>query len=184
MNVTLRQPMRVEQFLAWEELQALRFEFDGVGPVAMVGGTLARSTIQANLIGALAAALKGEPCRVHGSHFKIAPAGRIRYPDAFLVCSPQVAQATVAVDPVVVFEISSPSTAHIDMIVKNAEYRDTPSIARYVVLEQSAPAALMFSRRGEDWVAEMVQSADGSLHLPEIGVALVMADLYDGVAAE
>ena len=29
MNVALRQPMSVEQFLAWEERQELRYEFDG-----------------------------------------------------------------------------------------------------------------------------------------------------------
>ncbi len=42
MNAVLRRPMSVEEFLAWEERQELRHEFDGIQPVAMVGGTLAR----------------------------------------------------------------------------------------------------------------------------------------------
>ena len=35
MNVTLRQPMTVEQFLAWEERQPLRYKFDGLGAVGV-----------------------------------------------------------------------------------------------------------------------------------------------------
>jgi hypothetical protein len=42
MNVALRKPMTLEQFLAWEERQELRYEFDGFGPVAMAGGTRLR----------------------------------------------------------------------------------------------------------------------------------------------
>jgi Uma2 family endonuclease len=184
MNVTLRQPMTIEQFLTWEERQEGRFEFDGVGPVGMVGGTLAHGAILSNLLGALVAALKGKPCRPYGSDVKIAASGRIRYPDAFVVCTPQNSGGTVATDPVVVFEILSPGTSHIDMVVKNAEYRDTPSIKRYVILQQDQPGALMFVRRGGDWIAEMVEGAGESLHLPEIDVVLSLADLYEGVTLQ
>ena len=38
MNLALRKPMTLAEFLAWEERQPLRHEFDGVGPVAMTGG--------------------------------------------------------------------------------------------------------------------------------------------------
>ena len=37
--------MTLDQFLAWEERQALRYEFDGWQPVAMTGGTVARELI-------------------------------------------------------------------------------------------------------------------------------------------
>ena len=39
MNVVLRKPMTLEAFLAWEERQELRYEFDGFQPIAMTGGT-------------------------------------------------------------------------------------------------------------------------------------------------
>lgn len=50
MNVALRKPMTLEQFLAWEDRQELKFEFDGFRPVAMTGGTAAHSAIQRNII--------------------------------------------------------------------------------------------------------------------------------------
>ena len=39
MNLAVRKPMTLAEFLEWEEQQPLRYEFDGVGPVAMTGGT-------------------------------------------------------------------------------------------------------------------------------------------------
>jgi Uma2 family endonuclease len=127
---------------------------------------------------ALGIRLRGKPCRPHGSHLKIEVAGRIRYPDAFVVCTPGSNTVKVVSDPVVVFEIISPSSEHEDFVVKNAEYRATPSIQRYVVLEQTRIGALAFLRKGDDWVTEIFDGPDAVLSLPEIGIEIPMAELY------
>jgi Uma2 family endonuclease len=175
--------MTVEEFLAWEAGQELRWEFDGLAPVAMTDGTVEEGLIQANLISAIGNRLHGGPCRVLGSQVKIAAAGSVRYPDAFLICSPTPRGATVITDPVVVFEVLSPSTASVDRIVKNREYRDTPSIRRYVMLEQDRLGATIFRRDGDDWVSHVL-AGDAVLALPEIGIELPLAALYEGVAFE
>ena len=181
MNVALRQRMTLPQFLAWEERQELRFEFDGFGPVAMAGGTAAQAAIQVNLLAALSARLRGKPCRPFGSDLKIEVAGRIRYPDAFVVCTPIPPSVTVVPNPTVVFEILSESTANDDLIDKNQEYRATPSIRRYVILEQTHAAAIVFARKGEDWISEIAAGDAATLAFPEIGIAIPLAALYDGV---
>jgi Uma2 family endonuclease len=183
MSVGLRKPMSLTEFLAWEESQELRWEFDGFAPVAMTGRTVEQALIQANLIRALGNRLQGGPCRALGSHIKIEVAGSIRYPDALVVCSPTPRGATVITDPVVVFEVLSPSTASVDRIVKNQEYRDTPSIRRYVMLEQDRPGATVFSRNGDDWVGHVL-AGDVALSMPEIGIELPLVELYEGVAFE
>jgi len=38
MNLTVRKPMTLAEFLEWEDRQELRYEFNGVEPVAMTGG--------------------------------------------------------------------------------------------------------------------------------------------------
>ena len=83
MNVALRRPISLDDFLDWEERQELRYEFDGFQPVAMTGGTSEHSAIQRNLITALTIRLRGKPCQPHGSELKIAVAGSTRYADAF-----------------------------------------------------------------------------------------------------
>ena len=142
MNVALRQRMSLAEFLAWEERQELRYEFDGFQPYARVGGTAAHSTVQRNLLTGLTIRLRGKPCQAHGSELKIEVAGSIRYPDAFVVCSPVAPRATVVSEPVVIFEVLS----EIDHVTKNAEYRATASVRRYVMLEQDSQAATVFAR--------------------------------------
>lgn len=60
------------------------------------------------------------------------------------------------------------------------EYRDTPSIQRYVILEQSEAAATVFTRRGEEWVVEVLVG-ESELAMPEIGVTVHLPELYEGV---
>lgn len=122
--------MTLRQFLAWEERQPLRYEFDGFQPVAMTGGTAAHSAIQRNILHALTGRLRGKPCQPYGNDLKIEVVGRARYPDAFVVCMPVAPRQTVVTDPVVVFEVLSDGTANTDLVEKNAEYRATPSIQR------------------------------------------------------
>ena len=71
MNVALRQRMTLEEFLAWEEQQELRYEFDGFQPVAMTGGTAAHDSISLNLAASLVVRLRGKPCRPRGSNLKV-----------------------------------------------------------------------------------------------------------------
>jgi Uma2 family endonuclease len=111
---------------------------------------------------------------------KIEVAGRIRYPDAFVVCTPGSARRTVVRDPVVVFEVLSESTSRTDRIEKLREYGATPSIQRYVILEQDAIAAMVFLRKGADLVAETL-TADDTLRMPEIGIEVPMTEFYTGI---
>ena len=172
--------MTLEEFLAWEERQPTRWEFDGFAPVAMTGGTNTHAIIQANLIIALGTRLRGGRCRAYGSDFKIEVDGRIRYPDAFVLCSPLPGAATVANQPVVVFEILSPSTSRTDRIVKAREYGNTASILRYVILEPTAMAATVFTHANGVWAA-VIKAGAVDLDMPEIGMTLPLAELYTDI---
>ena len=109
--------------------------------------------------------------------------GHVRYPDGVVLCSPVDRTATVVYDPVVVFEVLSPSTARDDRIVKAREYQATPSVQRYVMLEQDSVSATVYARSGETWTHEIL-IADSILALPEIEVELPLAELYEGVVFE
>jgi Uma2 family endonuclease len=177
MNVALRKPMTLPQFLAWEERQELRHEFDGFQPVAMTGGTDAHEAIGGTLRSLLQVQLRGKPCRVRGPTMKIETTDRIRYPDAFVYCTPVPPAETVIKDPVVVFEILSPGTSRTDRIEKLREYQATASIQRYVILEQDSIAATVFVRRGADWLVNALTAGD-VLRMPEIEVEFPLADIY------
>ena len=147
----------------------------------MTGGTAAHAAIQVNLIAALRAGLRGKPCRPYGSDLKVQVAGRIRYPDAVVVCTPVAPRSTVVTEPVVVFEVLSDSTASDDLVTRNAEYRATPSIQRHVILQQTKAAAIVFSRRGEDWLTDLITGEDTLLRLPEADIEIPLSEIYADV---
>ena len=126
----------------------------------------------------------GKPCQFHGSDLKFQVAeGHVRYPDGMVLCSPVDRTATVVHDPVIVFEVLSPSTTHNDRIVKAREYQATPSVQRYVMLEQDGVSATVYARSGKIWTHEILV-ANSVLSLPEIGVELPLAELYEGIVFE
>jgi Uma2 family endonuclease len=178
MSVALQKPITLAELLAWEERQELRYEFDGFEPLAMAGGTIAHDRITFNLQKALDARLAGTLCRLLGPNVKIVADGRARYHDAIVVCRVVSPTATIADDPVGVFEVLSESSSETDLIDQNRKYRPTPSIQRYVVLQQTHKAAIVFVRRQDGWLSEIVSGDDARLDLPEIGIAVPLHKVY------
>ena len=174
-------PMTPDEFLTWEAGQELKWEFDGFQPVAMTGGTRAHAIVQANLVTALTNRLHGKPCRAYGSDLKIQTGPRYRYPDASVSCTAFPDSETIVAEPVVIFEVLSASTAGDDRTVKLAEYKSLPSVRRYVMLEQDRVFATVITRTDTGW-DHALAGQDGMLAMPEIGVEIPMAELYDGLA--
>jgi Uma2 family endonuclease len=180
MNVAFRTRMTVDEFLAWEARQQLKWEFDGFQPVAMAGGTSEHSALQRNLAISVGGRLRGAPCQFYGSDFKLRTDRTVRYPDGMVICTPVQRGSTYIEAPTVVFEVLSPSSSARDRVEKNREYAGVPSVQRYVMLEQERLAATVFERSGGDWLGHLLVAGD-TLALPEIGVSFPLDELYQGV---
>ena len=176
--------MSIDEFLAWEERQELRHEFDGSEAVAMTGGTGAHAAIQRNLLFSLTGRLRGKPCQPYGSELKIRTESGIRYPDAFVVCSPVSAIATLVADPAVIFEIQSKTTASDDIGPKRTEYQATPSVLRYIILQQTHRSAMVSWRTPEGWEYRFMSGDAAVLEMPEIGIGMTLGEIYEGIALE
>ena len=105
-------PLTLEEFLDWERTQPARYEFDGIQPIAMTGGSVAHARLVRRLVAALGAALP-LGSEAFGGDPKVLTTGRARYPDATVVCGP-LDTAGDTVEPVLVVEVPSPSTALTD----------------------------------------------------------------------
>ena len=176
--------MSPQEFLAWEEKQELRWEFDGFKPVAMVGGTSAHDVVNMNLVAALVTRLRGKPCRVYGPSMKVSVGNdKYRYPDASVTCTPVAPGDTLLTEPVALFEVLSESTQHTDKTEKLIEYRAIPTMRRYVMLEQDQVLATVIARTDTGWSLDMLRAGE-TLILPEIGVEVPMDGLYEGLTFE
>lgn len=172
-------------YLAWEAAQPIRYELvDGV-VVAMGGGTAEHDTIANNLRGELRERLRGKPCRPQGPDLKVAAGENGRYPDALIDCGPRVPGMLTAHTPVAVFEVLSRSTSWMDQTIKLRDYDGVASIRRYVLISQDEARALIYQRGAGGHLgiadASFAAGLDEVLHIPEAGIELPMARLYEGL---
>ncbi len=124
--------------------------------------------------------MHGKFCRAFWSDLKIVVAGRVHYLQVAVTCRPVPRGTDIVPSPVVVFEVFSSSTASTDRIAKNEEYRQTPTIQHYVMLEQASQAAMIFSGAGDDRVGRAL-TGGAMLSFPQIGVELPLGEAYSGI---
>ncbi len=184
MNIALRKPLMTrEQFFQWAQAQDARHEFDGFQPVAMTRENLRHTLLHFNIHVALRQRLKGTGCRPLGSDAGVATIGdAVRYPDGLVTCSPITGDEYVTPNVVVVFEVVSPTSGRMDRIVKVREYAAVPSILRYVIVESAGIGLMVLERRdgNQKWTVTTPVAGD-TLALPEIGIGIPVAELYEGI---
>ena len=128
--------------------------------------------------------MRGKPCKFFGSDLKIQAAGNsspLPGRNGDLLRSRPAAK--IVGNPVVIFEVLSPSTPPHDRIVKAREYQATPSVQRYVMLEQDRIDATVHVRSPDGW-SVLVLKEDDILAMPEIDLAIPLAEFYEGLTFE
>ena len=80
--------------------------------------------------------------------------------------------------PVVVFEVISLSSGHVDRIIKVREYGAVETIRRYVIGESASVGLTVHERAAvaQKWSVTTLMAGDVLL-LPEIGVEILVAEL-------
>jgi Uma2 family endonuclease len=177
----------LNDYLAGEEVAEFRSEFIDGAVVAMVGGTLEHGVIVGNLHGMLYARLEGGPCRVvsQGTQVKAAQGERVFYPDVAVFCGPPRREKRVRdllLNPALLIEVLSPSTAGYDHDVKWESYRRIASLQDYLLVSQDKPRVERYTRQGDGfWLFSEVEGVEGEIGLESLNVTLPLSRIYDGV---
>lgn len=174
MDTVLREPWTAESFLAWEDQQEGRHEFDGERAIAMTGGSLAHQKLVFNLLRLLDDRLV--PPFEAVQEMRVRNAGRVRYPDVCVFAGPIPPNTRTLTKAAAIFEVLSDETASTDRAIKPAEYAGLPGIAVYALVDQERREVTLCRRRGDGWIASAHVS--GELDLPEIGVRLPLDAIY------
>jgi Uma2 family endonuclease len=175
--------MTPDEFFLWQLDQDERYELvDGV-PAPLrepPGASNVQDTIVVNCIAALGARLRGQPCRVASAATALRTSIRsARRPDVTVDCAPPRGDSYEAREPVVVFEVLSPSTRKIDPLAKLEEYRRHPSLRHILLVDPDTIAAKLTSRaEGGEWSDADLIGAEASIALTAIDVALPLGALY------
>lgn len=130
--------MSAEDFLAWSQTQAGRFELAGGQVFAQSSERAAHAKIKGRVYMALhnAIASKGLPCHALPDGMAVrVDSETVFEPDAQVYCGPELPPDTLLVQyPVIVVEVLSPSTGKNDALDKLAGYFRLPSVAHYLIV--------------------------------------------------
>ncbi|NDW06215.1 Uma2 family endonuclease [Jiella pacifica] len=183
MSLLETRPWTLDEFFAWQVEQEEQYELVGGFPLLQSRSLMGHNLAVANIIGEIGQRLRGEPCRVFTADIGIETLpGQIRRPDAGIDCGSFDPDGYLAAEPVVVFEVLSPSTRDFDRLRKVDEYKRVSTMRHIVVVEPTRPQVLVWSRGGEegsDWTPEEILGVDGVIHLDAVSIDLPLAELYD-----
>lgn len=181
--------MTVDEFFAWQIGQDGLYELvDGV-PVPhvkmMTGASAQLDRVTVNIIATLHQRLRGTGCRPTTDDIALRTSiATIRRPDITVECGELVRDTYESRSPRLVVEVLSPSTSSIDRFRKLDEYRRHPTLGGILLVETRFPSVLLYRRRGEAWEPETYEAMTDGIDLPEIGVRLALAEIYEAVAFE
>ena len=173
-----------DEFLAWDENQPGRHELVDGQPLRMTAGARkVHNIVVINVLAELRTRLRGGACSpFNGDSAVETKPGQIRRPDAGVECGPTPASALVVVNPRLVVEVLSPSTRDFDTYGKADEYKLVPGLERILLVDPIRPEVFMWSRDGAgEWRKAIVSGLEAVIDMPEIGIALPLAEIYAGI---
>jgi Uma2 family endonuclease len=183
-------PVSVADYLAEELISPTKHEYLGGVVYAMAGARNVHTVIASNTLVAVGSRLQGKPCRSFNSDVKIrirlpgqglAGQTRFYYPDASVVCRPNPPTDSFQDEPAVLFEVLLQRTRRIDEGEKKDAYLTIQSLCAYALIEQETAAVVLIRRTKDRFVREVYEGLDALIPLPEIGIDLPLAEIYETV---
>lgn len=172
--------MSIDEFLAWDSGDDLRYELVAGWPVAQSAPARNHGRMDVNLGAALQSRLRaaGRPCVVEsGSALRIDKRWTVRAPDLLVRCGPDRRTAETAI---LAIEILSPSNSASEMARKRDDYASV-GIRQVLELDQDDARALLWQPDSDRWIVETIQGLEASITLDSIGVTVPMGEIYEDV---
>lgn len=173
----------VDQYLAWAAEQPGRYELVDGRVVAMSPEAAGHAERKAAVHAALLAAVRrsGVRCHVLPDGMTVRIDAMTAYePDALVYCGAKLAAAAVEVpSPVIVVEVLSPSTRHIDLSAKLADYFRLPDLAHYLIVDPDKPRVIHHARAEGGAILTRIAS-EGEIRLEPPGIIVPVGEIYAG----
>ncbi len=176
------------EYLAIERQAAEKSEYFAGEMYAMVGASRKHNLITINTAAALLQQLKDKPCEVYVSDMRVrVPATDLyTYPDVVVACDgPQFEDEHVdtLLNPLLIIEVLSASTASYDRIKKFGYYRTISTLAEYLLIAQDEPKVEQYVRQPDArWLLTDIASPESIVELASIPCSLKLADVYHKVS--
>lgn len=180
-----------EEYLEFERAALDKHEYLNGEIFAMSGAKMADVRICGNIGTSLNNQLKDRLCQTFQSDLRVhIPAtGLYTYPDVLAVCGEPVLVDDTYLDtllnPVLIIEVLSPSTAEYDRGPKFDHYKTIESLKEYVLVWQDKKRVARYTKRDDSsWVLTDFIGDEALIELTSINCSLSTDDIYDRVEIE
>ncbi len=171
------------EYLTWERKQPFKNEYHNGYIIAMSGASRAHNLITMNIANQFYTQLVAQGCEIYPGDMRV----QIRqptsyfYPDIVVVCGePRFEDDTfdTLLNPVLIVEVLSPSTAAFDRGEKFEHYKQLDSLQEYMLISQNRVHVERYLRRDTQWIPTEFRKIDAVIHLLSNCCKLAMRDIY------
>ena len=181
MTVLPKHKMTVDEYLAWAEDQEGRFELYAGTVYAMTPERAEHAKAKFAVQTALAAGIERAqlPCHMLPDGMTVRIDGETAHePDALVYCGPELSASAIEVpNPIIVVEVLSPTTRHIDAAIKLTGYFRVASVQHYLIVDLGRRTLIHHRRDQGDAIATRLVG-QGVLRLDPPGIELTVANIF------
>ena len=172
-----------EEYLAFERKAKTKHEYLDGQIFAMSGASFTHNFITMNTANQLYNQLVGGECQVAASDMrvKVPQTESYFYPDIVVVCGEPRSEDNVfdtLMNPTLIVEVLSPSTAAYDRGEKFEHYQQIVSLKEYTLISQDEVHVEQYYRQGMRWLRFEFRGLEAVLSLRSIGCELGLRDAY------
>ncbi len=173
-----------EAYLTQERLSDQKSEYIDGMVYAMSGASETHNLIVMNTGARLNLQLTDRPCKVYPSDMKVGLPGlrKYFYPDLSVIYEePEFADENrdVLLNPLVIIEVLSDSTAAYDRGKKFQSYQDIPAFQEYILISQDDALVERFVRQSDgNWIYTKFEGANVRLQFTTIDCSIDLKDIY------
>jgi len=174
----------VKEYFEIEKNSPIKHEFIYGEIIAMGGASERHNTIAFNISGELHPQLKGTTCRGYTSDMRTRINDQLYYyPDVVVGCNIRLEimdNLETLVNPILVAEVLSRSTARYDRDTKLREYQQIESLRYYLLVAQNELNVTLFTKQDNNsWTTTLYNNLSNIIELPLINNArLLVSDIY------
>ncbi|MFM7439204.1 MAG: Uma2 family endonuclease, partial [Snowella sp.] len=173
------------EYFEQEVKSQTRHEYLDEKIIAMTGETPTHNRIIANLLVALYTALKNQCYAVFVTDQRlwIPDQQMATYPDIMVTSEPlsyQEGRKDTLINPVLITEVLSASTANYDREDKFAAYRTIPTFQEYLLISQERGYIEQFQKEGDRWLFKAYQTPI-IISLKSLQIEVEIADIFNKI---
>ena len=182
-TLTAQTHLTPEEYLAWERKQPFKNEYYNGQIIAMSGASRSHNRITLDTATQLNIQLMDSGCEVFAGEMRVrtSPTVSYYYPDVIVVCGePRFEDDTfdTLLNPILIIEVLSPSTAAFDRGEKFEHYKQIASLQEYILISQDSVRVDHYHRQQTQWNHNIFQRLEDVLSLASIECGVPLRAIY------